>query len=124
MQVVYTLNGISEIDITKILINYKEENQKCILYHEIFEHKKLNESRFKGKAIVLVNKQVYSSAEVAVLYSKLLTNTIIVGTNIGGVNQFGNIDGCLLPYSKIVITLPTTVFFHELMKESIGILPD
>lgn len=88
-----------------------------------YNNSSYSDQEFLGDTIVLINHNVCSSSEVAVLYSTMMKNSILVGSKTGGVNNFGNIEGYILPKSNLLVMIPTSVFHHELFNEGVGILP-
>ncbi len=79
---------------------------------------------FNGTAIILINRNVASSGEAAISYSKCLKNSILIGENSAGIGTFGEVYFYILPNSKIRFQLPGKLFLMKDFYEGIGFIPD
>ena len=80
--------------------------------------------------IVLIDKNVASSGEMACNYLSAFTNTLMVGTNTSGCVLAGNYIYAKLPKSGIILGLGTFCwdypndYYKGMSPEGIGFMPD
>ena len=91
---------------------------KELLYENVDE-----ENAFKGRLHVIINNNVASSGENAILMAKEVMRTKFYGCNTLGIGQFGDLLIYYLPYSQMTIWCPHKVF-ESCILETVGYEPD
>lgn len=79
---------------------------------------------YKGKAIIISNRNVASSGEALLNFWRSIPGGIIVGENSGGIGNFGDVREYMLPGSKMVLTVPCKLFIVPGVEEGTGYMPD
>ncbi len=79
---------------------------------------------YNGKMIVLMNREVSSSTETAIMFCKSVRNSIFVGENTYGVGTFSNVIKFYLPNSNICVHISYKISLMPEFRESIGFIPD
>ena len=79
---------------------------------------------YRGKAIILVNRNTLSTSEIAVSMAKCLEASILIGENTGGMLAFGETLYYQLPHSRLRLILPHKIFLPNGLREGRGFLPD
>ncbi len=79
---------------------------------------------YKGKAVVVCNRNVASSGEAMLNMWRSIPGGIIVGENSGGIGNFGDVREYMLPNSKMVLTVPCKLFIVPEVEEGVGYMPD
>lgn len=78
---------------------------------------------FCGKLHVIINDQVASSAELAIVMARQIPNTTFYGCNSLGIGRFGDLCIYYLPNTHIVLWCPQKVFDAGIIEE-VGFEPD
>ncbi|MDY2629557.1 MAG: hypothetical protein SOW08_14790 [Lachnospiraceae bacterium] len=78
---------------------------------------------FDGTLHVIINNQVASSGELALVYAKSLPKVIFYGCNTLGIGQFGDLCIYYLPNSNVTLWCPQKVF-NTVISETEGMKPD
>ena len=110
----------------------QKENPKKIIYKHDAILMDWGENHFDGKIIFITDKNTSSAAEWAILQFKEVfgERVFVIGTNTGGVLEFGNIFNMFLPNSGIKVRfgnmkyLEVRDFYPEYHGETFGIFPD
>ncbi len=79
---------------------------------------------YEGTAVFLIDREVASSGEALVDYSKSIPGVVLVGENSAGVGTFGEVQSYWLPNSHIQFSIPSKLFLVPGFEEGIGYLPD
>lgn len=79
---------------------------------------------FQGKAVFLTDRNVASSGEAFVDFSRCIPNAVLMGENTAGVGTFGEICRYRLPNSGIKLAVPGKLFVAPGFEEGVGYLPD
>ena len=83
-----------------------------------------------NNTIVLIDKNVASSGEMAYQYHSTFNNTLFVGTNTAGCMLAGEPETIQLPNSKMVFRIGTLYidgckdYYNGMNPEGIGLMPD
>ena len=92
---------------------------------EVFTGKRQREmGSYKGKAVIISNRNVASSGEALLNFWRSIPGGIIVGENSGGIGNFGDVREYMLPNSKMVLTVPCKLFIVPGVEEGVGYMPD
>ena len=78
---------------------------------------------YKGKAIIISNRNVASSGEAMLNFWQSIPNGIIVGENSGGIGNFGDVRDYMLPNSGITLMVPCKLFIVPGIEEGVGYMP-
>jgi hypothetical protein len=104
----------------------KEQKKSSKYYWKISNHLNKNNKKgnYNGTAILLINRDVASSGELAISHSACLKKHIVIGENSAGCGIFGDVCLYILPNSKIKFQLPLKLFLIKDFYEGIGHMPD
>ena len=105
----------------------KKRKRLQILYDPRNDRKKIK-SMFKGKLIIIIDKQTASSAELIIAHAKELLDKnnqiILVGENSLGCTNYGNIFSYQLRNSGISFRLAQFKMENLGITEGVGLIPD
>ena len=104
----------------------KEQQKSSKYYWKISNHlnKNYKNGNYNGTAILLINRDVGSSGELAISHSACLKKSILIGENSAGCGIFGDVCLYILPNSKIKFQLPLKLFLIKDFYEGVGHMPD
>ena len=111
-----------------------EKNRRLVKSYQIAPKKKWVCSKngeptktgedFKGKLLVLANRNVLSAGEAFVGVSACVKNRILIGENTGGSGMFSSACDYYLPNSKFIAKIPRHFILIPDFEECRGFLPD
>ncbi len=79
---------------------------------------------YEGCAVFLINRNVASSGEALIDYSKSVPGAVLIGENTAGIGTYGQVLQYWLPNSIISLYLPSKLFLSPEVKEGVGYIPD
>lgn len=115
---------LKEVKIHKDLHDKYKVNPKREWKIDIDKDSIQSPGTYNGKMVVLMNREVSSSSETAIKFSKSVKNAIFVGENTYGVGTFSNVVKFYLPNSNICIHLSYHISLMPDFQETIGFIPD
>lgn len=79
---------------------------------------------YEGRAVFLIDRDVASSGEAMIDYSKSIPEAVLIGENSAGVGTFGEVRQYWLLNSRICLFLPSKLFPAPEFEEGVGYIPD